>query len=427
MIIKKYVAENENDAMNMAIDELGPNVIALNKKIIKPKGILKLFKKEKFELTAAIDDNVVEKSSDSSSDKKTASDSNQNNKKEIDTTDSKYRFNNVFANTDNEYSEAAKNAIEEKINNIAMLLEQQMSSKDNKDADIAENKSDNKDSDDDKDSALDNDNKKIVSSSRSRIINLIKNQLVENEVSPKNVDAIINELDIEDKEQPLDNVLANVYQKIVLKLGEIKLLEASENKPKIVFFVGNTGVGKTTTMAKLASKYKLEKKMDIAMFSLDTYRIAAIEQIKTYANIMNTPLEVVYTPEDMKNCVEKHKNCDLIFVDTAGRSHKNENQKNDLELIINSVEDYEKEIYLVVSATTKYSDLKNIAATYGELFDYNLIFTKLDETRGLGNILNLKLDMNKSLSYVTWGQNVPDDIGGVDPQVIAKKLLGGTE
>ena len=198
-----------------------------------------------------------------------------------------------------------------------------------------------------------------------------------------------------------------------------------EKKPKVVFFVGNTGVGKTTTMAKLASLCTLDMKLKCAMFSIDTYRIAAIEQLKTYANILSAPMEVVYTPEEMAQSVEKFKNYDLILVDTAGRSHKSEEQKEDLKQIIDSVKEYETEVFLVVSATVKYADLLSIANTYGELFDYNLIFTKLDETNGLGSILNLKLDTGKPLSYVTWGQNVPDDIGVLDPQIIAKKLLGG--
>ena len=266
-----------------------------------------------------------------------------------------------------------------------------------------------------------------ISNPDNKLFELIYNQLIENEVKKEYVDMIIDETDSINDKQPLDNILSSVYQKIVLKLGEVEPLKPGEDKPKIVFFVGNTGVGKTTTMAKIASKCVLEDKLKIAMFSVDTYRIAAIEQTKTYANIINVPMEVIYTPEDMKKYVEKYKDCDLILVDTAGRSHRNEEQKNDLQSIIDSVKDYEKEVYLVVSVTVKYKDLLNIAKTYGDIFDYKLIFTKLDETKGLGSILNLKLDMDKKLSYVTWGQNVPDDIGVLNPQVIAKKLLGGAE
>ena len=138
-------------------------------------------------------------------------------------------------------------------------------------------------------------------------------------------------------------------------------------------------------------------------------------------------MDVVYTSEDMKKYAEKYSSCDYIFVDTAGRSHRNDEQRNDLKEIIDSVAEYEKEIYLVLSVTVKYNDLLNIAKTYEQLFDYKIIFTKLDETSELGSILNLKLDTDKQLSYVTWGQNVPDDIGLLNPQIIAKKLLGGAK
>ena len=115
----------------------------------------------------------------------------------------------------------------------------------------------------------------------------------------------------------------------------------------------------------------------------------------------------------------------MIFVDTAGHSHRNEEQKKNLKEMVDAVADYETEVFLVVSAVVKYNDLVDIAKTYDKLFDYKLIFTKLDETRASGSILNLKLDMNKTLSYATWGQNVPEDIGVVNPQIVAKSLLGG--
>lgn len=398
MIIKKYKAATEKDAILMAKEELGPEAVVMNVKTIKRKGIMKLFKKNTVELTAAIDDNVVEKPAKEG------------------------------------YSEDAQNAIEEKINSIAKLLEQQMMSGNDKpteendepvkgsrfDAIVSDSSSD----------VINNSEKSnglSKSSSDNKIVELIYNQLLENEVKKEVADEIINELDTENHKLPLDNILANVYQKIVLKLGEVKPLKAGENKPKIVFFVGNTGVGKTTTMAKLASKFKLEEKMNIAMLSIDTYRIAAIEQIKTYANILNTPMEVVYTPDDIKGYVEKYKDCDLIFVDTAGHSHRNEEQKKNLKEMVDAVSDYETEVFLVVSTVVKYNDLLDIAKTYDKLFDYKLIFTKLDETRASGSILNLKLDMNKTLSYATWGQNVPDDIGVVNPQIVAKNLLGGAQ
>ena len=414
MIIKKYKAKTEKEAILMAQEDLGSGAIVMNVKTIKPGGIMRLFKKTRVELTAAIDDHITEK----------ASASEDTNTKENDT----YHFGTGFSDNKDEYSEEAKNAIEEKINSIAKLLEQQMVSTHEDNSirnDVKPAGSEDKATESEDNIHSDGDNSS--SHTPNKIAELIHKQLINNEVKDKYADMLIEELGEAGDKQSVDNALANAYQKIVLKLGEIKPLKAGENKPKIVFFVGNTGVGKTTTMAKLASKCKLEDKLSVAMLSVDTYRIAAIEQIKTYANILSAPMEVVYTPDDMKKYVEKYSDCDLIMVDTAGRSHRNEEQREDLKAILDSVSDYEKEIFLVVSVTTKYSDLYDIAETYGKLFDYRIIFTKLDETNGLGSIFNLKLDTGKELSYVTWGQNVPDDIGVLNPQIIAKKLLGGAK
>ena len=414
MIIKKFNAQTEKEAIMMAEKELGPGAIVMNVKTIKPRGFFALFRKSKVELTAAIDDNVLEKKNNNASN---LEETNENKSS---------AFVKGFISS-KLYSDNAQNVIEEKINNIAKLLEQQMSlSKEE-----AVQKTDVEKYTDAVDKIKIHEDEKNVekkvekSHSENKVIELIKEKLLDNEVTEKNVEQIISEFSSESNEVPIDNILSKVYQKLVLKLGEINPLETSDNKPKIVFFIGNTGVGKTTTMAKLASKFMLEEKKNIAMVSVDTYRIAAIEQIKTYANILSVPMEVAYTPEEMVNVVEKHKKCDFIFVDTAGRSHKNEDQKKDLQEIIDSVKGYESEVFLVVNSTVKLSDLKSIAKTYDDMYDYKLIFTKLDETSGWGNILNLKLDTGKALSYVTWGQNVPDDIGIVNPQIIAKKLLGG--
>lgn len=432
MIIKKYKALTEKDAILLAKDDLGPDAIVMNVKKIKPGGIMRLFRKPSVELTAAIDDGVseqvatVQKRREPEKTGEQVIDLKQERKSENPEQPEKhFLFGKAFGDTKEEYSEDAQNAIEEKINSIAKLLEQQMQTQKTSEINSIKETADQAIASGEALRVSAKEEEQPVQSNKNKVVDLVIRQLTDNEVSLAHAQEIIDELSLKDDKQPVDNILANVYQKIVLKLGEIKTLKKGEKKPKIIFFVGNTGVGKTTTMAKLASLCTLDMKLKCAMFSIDTYRIAAIEQLKTYANILSDPMEVVYTPEEMTQNVEKYKNYDLILVDTAGRSHKSEEQKEDLKQIIDSVNGYEHEIFLVVSATVKYSDLLSIANTYGELFDYNLIFTKLDETNGMGSILNLKLDTGKSLSYVTWGQNVPDDIGVLDPQIIAKKLLGG--
>ena len=123
--------------------------------------------------------------------------------------------------------------------------------------------------------------------------------------------------------------------------------------------------------------------------------------------------------------MDDFKGYDIILIDTAGRSHKNREQRDDIEKLIMSVPEEQREIYLVVSATTKYKDLVKITEAYAEISKYVLVFTKLDETGCIGNILNVKMMTGAPLSYATFGQNVPDDISKINPQTIAKQLLGG--
>ena len=264
-----------------------------------------------------------------------------------------------------------------------------------------------------------------------KFIRLIYKKLVDNEVNEKFADAIM--ADIENslkRESNIESILSAVYQKIILKLGEPKPIELGD-KPKVVFFIGPTGVGKTTTIAKIASRFKLEEYARVAFVTADTYRIAAVEQLNTYASIIDSPVDVIYSADELEESLDKYKNYDLILVDTAGRSHKCEEQIDELRDMLNTAEklkdNFDVEIYLVLSITTKYKDLVNIAQRYEDINNWSIIFTKLDETCSLGNILNVRLLTGAQLSYTTYGQNVPNDIELIDEQALARKLLGGSE
>ena len=174
----------------------------------------------------------------------------------------------------------------------------------------------------------------------------------------------------------------------------------------------------------------LEKKLKIGLITCDTYRIAAVEQLRTYANILAVPLQVVFTLEEFNMAVKGYEGYDMVFVDTAGRSHKNNEQCNEVIHFINDCsvgENVKKEVFLVLSAATKYKDLIQINKAFNSMKNYSMIFTKLDETTCLGNILNMKLYTGLQLSYVTSGQAVPDDISIIDAQKIARNLLGSAE
>ena len=150
-----------------------------------------------------------------------------------------------------------------------------------------------------------------------------------------------------------------------------------------------------------------------------------MDQLRSYATILNIPLRVIYSETEIQEAIEEFKEYDIVLIDTAGRSHKNKEQRDDIERLLLSVPEDKREIYLVLSATTKYKDLVKITEAYSAIAKYNLIFTKLDETGGIGNIFNIKMLTDAPLSYTTFGQSVPDDISKINPQAIAKQLLGG--
>lgn len=409
MIIKKFQAGTETEAILLAKDELGKDAIVMNIKTISPRGVYRLFRKPVVEVTAAIDESGV-----LAADKKEAQ-----NKEKIT---SKINPNIIFDKSEvlqpqtstimaNEAREDTS-AIEKKLNSLQELLEQQLKEKQQNPSEPI------------KAATLQSEEEE----KKSSYMQMVYNQLVKNEVDENYVNQIIGEIENKfKKDVAIDNILSTVYQKIVLKLGQPKTIEQVEGKTKFVFFIGPTGVGKTTTIAKVASDLKLNKKAKIAMLTSDTYRIAAVEQLRTYANILGVPMKVIYTKEEMFEAQKDLKDYDIVLVDTAGRSHKNREQRDDLEQLILTVDEQEREIYLVLSATTKYKDMARITECYSEITNYRLLFTKLDETISVGNILNVKMLTSADLSYATYGQNVPDDISKIDTQETAKKLLGGND
>ena len=404
MVIKKFQAASESEAMLQVKEEMGSDAVIMNIKKTKHKGVMKLFKPTVVEVTAAIeeatDDPIVPKKKETLNlvADEPVKFTMEKAPEIMEESEEKVDFST--------YGNAQKNetAIEEKLDNLQNLLEKQMG----KEIEAEEEEADENDE-------------------TMKFLQLIYNTLLDNEVNEKYANQIIDEISMARKENvSVDTLLANIYQKMILKFGEPVPVKETKGEGEIVFFIGPTGVGKTTTVAKIASKLKLEEKKKIAVLTTDTYRIAATEQLRVYANILDAPMSIVYSVEEINEAIEKYMDYDLIFVDTAGFSHKNEQQRTDMKKLLDGVsEEYRKEVYLVLSATTKYNDLMDIVDIYHEISNYKLIFTKLDETSSYGNLLNIKLYADADLSYVTNGQNVPDDIEVFDTQKIVKQLLGG--
>ncbi|WP_312857759.1 flagellar biosynthesis protein FlhF [Bacillus haikouensis] len=194
-------------------------------------------------------------------------------------------------------------------------------------------------------------------------------------------------------------------------------------KKKYINVVGPTGVGKTTTLAKMAAEAVIEKKMKIGFITTDTYRIAAIEQLKTYAGLLNVPVEVVYKLDDYKEAIQKFRDFDHVFIDTAGRNFREKKFVEDLRKVIDFERDMET--FLVLSLTSKEEDMKEIIKQFSSIDINGFIFTKLDETSSYGSMVNIIKETKTGIAYITTGQDVPEDITEANAEEISELLLKG--
>ena len=456
MKIKKYEARTEQEAINKVKEELGLDALILNIKKTQPKGIAALFRKAVVEVTAAYEDksessevggkifelpklnpydaqkdddkmppiagripprtntapiiggtpepiigggnspliggNVTQKPAVAVPQPKVL---DQNKKEE----EQKIR------EISNEKDKKIKN-LEEKLASTESLLEKVV-------GELTASAQWNK-----------NFNRKY----ENTMIQLFYDTLISQGVTSKIAEEILNDIDAIGDDEKIDiNLLVKViYNTIINILGSPEIVDldlSKTQKTKYIVFIGPTGVGKTTTIAKLSSDFIINHNLSVGLITADTYRIAAVEQLKTYADILGIDVGVVYNANDLKHSIQHmSKVKDLILIDTAGRSHKNEENLRELGELMACVPDSEK--YLVLSLTTKYEDLINIIGKHSTIADFKIIFTKLDETTCVGSILNICYTTGKKISYITYGQNVPEDIEVIQPEKIAKVLLG---
>jgi len=216
------------------------------------------------------------------------------------------------------------------------------------------------------------------------------------------------------------NRLGEAFGRLIRFAGTLKM---RKNSPRIVALVGPTGVGKTTTTAKLAAMYALNRGNKVALITMDIFRVGAVEQLKTYSRIMGIPLEVASTPKELEKAVEKHSDCDLIVIDTAGRSHKDKEKLDEMKSFLG--DKIPIEVYLCLSATTKDRELKEILNRFSIFQIGKVVFTKIDESESLGNIVNLLMEDNLQIAYFTTGQRVPEDIEVASSAKLAEMILRG--
>jgi len=228
-----------------------------------------------------------------------------------------------------------------------------------------------------------------------------------------------------------DPIAAEPFDPVMLKAHVAGMIEddirvagpiqITPGRCRLAALVGPTGVGKTTTIAKLAANFRLKEKCRVGLITVDTYRIAAVEQLRTYADIIDLPMHVVSTPREMRETVERMNHLDLILLDTAGRSPKDEIRLQELKAFL--AEAAADEVHLVLSSVAAPRTMEMTAEQFNTIGATSLIFTKLDEANGLGNVLPVLRSSGLPLSYLTNGQNVPDDIEAADAHRLARAIL----
>ena len=394
MIIKRYVVNKMSEAMIKIKKELGEEAIIISKRRVRRKGFWKYFQSKAIEVTAAVD-----RISNPEGDAKNIEDLKRLIGKKREMINESMVAPQIPAAPTTPI--APQTPIEPQM--LTELVKPKI--EDNLSKDVQNIKEMMED--------LKCDMGSIAASGRKK--SKIEIELIENDVSENIVGSILKRVKYIDKD---------VNERDKVKIAIKDMVSISHNTDdKIIVLVGPTGVGKTTTIAKLAGKYSLIEKKKVGLITIDTYRIGAVEQLRTYADIMNIPIKVVFSINDMETAVKGMQNCDVILVDTTGRSSKNAMQISELRAFIDKLKI--GNVNLVISCTTKNNDIKTIVKGYTPLNFDNVIITKLDETSTYGSILNIIETAGKPLNFVTTGQNVPDDIKFVDEDKLARLILGG--
>ncbi len=370
MIIKKYMVKNMNEAMTRIRYELGKDAIIISQRSVRKAGLKGFFSPKLIEVTAALENN---------------------------------KGNNAAVKNDSrddlkDSVESIKEIIKKNSFNREQVVEKPVVEKE----DVL---------------------KKEVLEVKDLLNEILKNTNGE-EKEDKVLD-MVNELD-------LDNSYINEFRRICENseepkeelrkylMQEIDVFE-EEIKGKVVL-VGPTGVGKTTTIAKLAGKLSLLEEKRVGLITVDTYRIGAVEQLKTYAEIMNIPFKVVITMKEMEAAIKEMEDLDVVLIDTTGRSSKNSMQISELRAFVQKAEP--EHTIMVMSSITKNKDAKVILKGYEKLAYDKVIITKLDETATYGILHTVLKECKKPIAFVTTGQNVPDDIKVPKKELIVNLILG---
>lgn len=382
MRIRTYVADNVQEAFYKVKSDMGKDAVILQTKWIKKGGFLGFFSKSMVEVVAANDISMKQEPVQ------------------------KPMLSPVLPNI-------GKFENKPKFKDLENIR-----------SDINEVKEMIKDLHKDQKMANDSDDFHLPSSLSSFYGRMISMQ-VDAEIAKDIITNCISSLSKNDIDDDDTNVYHTVKDEITLRMGRTAPIELTDGNRSIVAFVGPTGVGKTTTIAKLAAGFSLYRGKRVAMITADTFRVGAIEQLRLYGELLEIPVQTIYNTDDARRIMDELKDYDLILVDTTGTSPSNKMQIKKTKGLLDAISP--TDVHMVISAATKDQDMDEILNSYKEMHYSKLLVTKLDETRTYGTILNAIKMTNCPLSYITSGQNVPDDIEIASSEKIAEMILGGVK
>ncbi|NLJ75785.1 MAG: flagellar biosynthesis protein FlhF [Peptococcaceae bacterium] len=420
MKIKRYVVREMQEAIRLIKQDLGPEaVIVSSYKVTSTKGLLGLFSPRLFEVTAVLDDNEdfkINKALPGTGapqiHQPTGTGGTENGKKQINTL-----IGNAVALLTGRQEEQ-KDMLKEYPSNEQQektLVEPLAKNLQIKDRIFSHTGNKGR---------FDLMVAKHMEAEASGGVLMWRKALLDMEVQENIVDRI---LPLGEKEQHLQDTEGQNFHMDVFK-QITTLLEPAycpAKQTRIKTFIGPAGVGKTTTLAKLATRFSLDDKK-VAIVTVNTYRIGAVEQLQAYGNLLDVPVEVVMTPGQLTEVVTRHCDKDYILIDTAGRSAGNVGQILELKGFLDAVA-APQDIFLVLNLTTRNRDLHRIAHKFMIANYSKLVFTKIDETETHGAILNLVHTLGRPVAYLAYGQGVPDDISAAGPQKIAELLVRGVD
>lgn len=369
MKIKKFVAASMPEAMKQIRADLGSDAVILQSKEIQQGGVLGLFKKKKIEVVAALDPQPIPV-----------------NRRPETVSSGPPPINHIQPKQIGHQEDVLS-----EIKHLKKILEQQ--AKQSETGFLPD---------------------------YQLMYEYLRDQEVEEQLAKELIESIINKYQNIEQSLTPEIVVTQLRDEIENRLHHVSF-EGIAYDQKVIQFAGPTGVGKTTTLAKIAANCILKDHKRVAFITTDTYRIAAIEQLKTYARILNVPVEVAYTIKDYHEAIKKLSAYDTILVDTAGRNFRDEKYIQELEENIG----LQTKTYLVLSLTAKPNDIMDIFKQFQHLAIEQVIFTKADETMQYGSMINIALNGQAGIAYVTNGQDVPDDILKPSPELITDYVLGG--